>query len=81
MNQVNAITKKEIENLVQLGDKIVSRAISLNSSMKGNELAEVTSWVTRLGQLIRNLYGTNSQQFANYTKALETKNFYSIHGN
>jgi hypothetical protein len=49
--------------------------------MEGKELAEVTSWVTRLGQLIRKLYGTDSQQFSNYTQALNTENFYTIHSN
>lgn len=47
--------------------------------MEGKELADVTSWVTRLGQLVRNLYGTDSQQFSNYTQALNTENFYYIH--
>ena len=49
--------------------------------MKGEELAEVSSWVTRLGQIVIKLYGEKSQQFANYSKAVATDNFYSLHSN
>lgn len=38
-------------------------------------------WVTRLGQLIWKLYGEKSQHFASYSRALETKNFYTLHSN
>ncbi|CAM5783875.1 hypothetical protein RFUL19S_01210 [Rhizobacter fulvus] len=38
-------------------------------------------WVTRLGQLIRKLYGERSQHFAAYNKAVETGNFYNLHSN
>ncbi len=79
MNKVEEIIKKEIDDLVNIGNLIINKAMSLDSGMKGNELAEVTSWVTRLGQLIRKLYGTESQQFSNYTLALNTSNFYYIH--
>lgn len=79
MRKMEDVIKNEIYNLVETGNKIINRAISLSSEMEGNELAEVTSWVTRLGQLIRKLYGTESQQFSNYTLALKTDNFYYIH--
>ncbi|MEA2066232.1 MAG: hypothetical protein U9Q18_06845 [Caldisericota bacterium] len=81
MSKMEEIIKNEIDNLVDVGNKIVNKAISIGSEMEGKELAEVTSWVTRLGQLIRKLYGTDSQQFSNYTQALNTKNFYFIHSN
>jgi hypothetical protein len=79
MKKMEEILKREIDNLVETGNRILSSAISLRSEMKGQELAEVTSWVTRLGQLIRELYGAESQQFLNYTSALKTENFYYIH--
>jgi uncharacterized protein (DUF2164 family) len=71
----------EINSLVEVGKKIVDKATNLSSDMKGTELAEVTSWVTRLGQIVRNLYGLDSQQYSNYKLALETENFYGIHSN
>ena len=79
MRKIDEITISEIDSLVNVGGDILNKATSARSSMQGNELAEVTSWVTRLGQLIRKLYGTDSQQFSNYTQALNTRNFYSIH--
>jgi len=42
--------KNEIDELVKIGGKILSSALSLSRSMEGNELAEASSWVTRLGQ-------------------------------
>lgn len=79
MRKIEETIKNEINNLVDTGNNILNRAISLHGEMEGKELAEVTSWVTRLGQLIRKLYGTKSQQFSNYSSALETNNFYYIH--
>lgn len=73
--------KNEIDELVKIGERIIASALSLRSSMAGNELAEATAWVTRLGQMIRKLYGTDSQLFTNYNNALNTNNFYSIHSN
>ena len=47
--------------------------------MRGVELSEVTSWVTRLGELILKIYGEKSQRYADYSKALAIPGFYSIH--
>ncbi len=73
----NAI-KKEINSLVDLGGKFIQQASSSRGGFKGNDIANVTSWVTRLGQLIRKLYGENSQHFNNYNAAISTDNFYNI---
>ena len=81
MNRIEKITQTEINSFVDIGTKIVNRAMSADSGFEGSELAEVTSWVTRLGQLIRKLYGTDSQQFSNYNQALKTDSFYNIHSN
>lgn len=70
---------REIDDLIKIGERILANALSSQKGLAGNELVEVTAWVTRLGQIIRKLYGTESQQFANYSQALDTPNFYSIH--
>jgi len=81
MTHIDNIIKKEIDSLVDLGNKIVQQASMSDSGFEGNDLVNVSSWVTRLGQLIRKLYGENSQHFANYNAAISTENFYNIHSN
>jgi hypothetical protein len=68
-------------DIVVQGTSILSMAQRLQSSMQGVELAEVSSWVTRLGELILKIYGEKSQRYADYSKALATQNFYNIHSN
>lgn len=81
MTHTDKVIKKEIDLLVSLGDKIVQQASSADSGFEGNDLVNVSSWVTRLGQLIRKLYGENSQNFDNYNAAISIDNFYNIHRN
>jgi uncharacterized protein (DUF2164 family) len=81
MARVDETLSAEVKRLVEEGAAILRKVQSLSSEIAGEELAEVTSWVTRLGQLIRRIYGEKSQQFATYSKALETENFYYLHSN
>jgi hypothetical protein len=71
----------EVDDLVQVGQRLHRNASNSSSGIGGDELAELAMWVTRLGQLVRKLYGENSQHFASYNKALSTNNFYNIHSN
>ena len=71
----------EIKALIDIGDTILQKASRAGSSFEGSDLAEVSSWVTRLGQLLRKLYGENSQHYANFDRAISTENFYVIHSN
>lgn len=73
MNKLNAAIENEIQNLVDQGIQYLHRVAYVNSKMEGDELSELASWVTRLGQLIRRLYGENSQHFQSYTSALATR--------
>jgi hypothetical protein len=81
MSQLDENIKKEINSLIELGAKIIRSASNSDSGFEGDQISEVMSWVTRLGQLIRKLYGENSQHFENYKKAISTENFYTIHSN
>lgn len=81
MSLLEQSLNNEISDLVNIGSSIVNKASRADRGLAGNELAEVSSWVTRLGQLVRKLYGKESQTFDNYNKALGTKNFYNIHSN
>lgn len=81
MNKVDDLINKEIDDLLETGEKILAVALRSSSSLKGQELANVSSWVTRLGRLIRQLYGTDSQHFQAYSDALKINYFYNIHSN
>lgn len=81
MGKLDARIEKEVQNLVQEGMVHLRKTQSLSNSMKGDELAEITSWVTRLGKIVRRLYGEKSQTFDSYSSALATPNFYTLHSN
>lgn len=77
----NRRDKIKIDSLVEQGTRILMTAQNLPSEMKGVQLADVQSWVTNLGEIIRRKYGDKSQKFADYSNAVATKNFYTIHSN
>ena len=81
MPKLDARITAEVDDLVQVGQRLHRSASSSSSGIGGDELAEVAMWVTRLGQLIRKLYGEKSQHFASYDKALSINNFYNLHSN
>lgn len=81
MNQLDNTIKNEINSIVILGEEIIKLASQSRSTLTGIDLANITSWVTRVGQLIRKLYGENSQHFDNYNKAVSIDGFYIIHSN
>jgi hypothetical protein len=71
----------EIDDLVASGLKLNELITNSDSNIKGEQLAQASTWVTRLGQLVRKLYGENSQHFNSYKIALESHAFYSLHSN
>lgn len=81
MLKLDSRITSEIDSLVETGTLLHGIASVSPDRIGGNELAEIAAWVTRLGQLVRNLYGEKSQHFDSYSRALATKNFYSLHSN
>jgi hypothetical protein len=73
--------KTETKSLIEEGLRILSLAEFAETGLAGKDLADVSAWVTRLGQLVRTVYGEKSQQFDSYNEALKTPNFYYIHCN
>jgi hypothetical protein len=72
---------KEIDDLVTSGQKFNEMVTNASSNVKGEELAQLSMWVVRLGQLVRNLYGEHSQHHTSYKSALDSHDFYSLHSN
>lgn len=81
MPKLDARITAEVDDLVEIGQRLHRTASTSPNGMAGDELAEVATWTTRLGQLIRKLYGEKSQHFVSYDKALSTNNFYNLHSN
>ncbi|MHA1538003.1 MAG: hypothetical protein ACTSUD_10655, partial [Alphaproteobacteria bacterium] len=71
----------EIDSLAEDGKRLHQIASTSPRHIGGDELAEIATWVTRLGQLVRNLYGERSQHFESYARAFATPNFYNLHSN
>ncbi len=81
MLKLDSRITSEIDSLVETGTLLHGIASVSPDRIGGNELAEIAAWVTRLGQLVRNLYGEKSQHFDSYSRALATHNFYTLHSN
>jgi uncharacterized protein (DUF2164 family) len=81
MSRLDKRIHSEVGSLVEAGLTLLRKAQSSPNALAGDDLIEITSWVTRLGQLIRRLYGEKSQHFEAYSSALTTTHFYSLHSN
>jgi hypothetical protein len=81
MSKLDARISTEIDDLVATGQKLNELITHSDSGMKGEQLAQISMWVTRLGQLVRRLYGEQSQHSVSYKSAHESPNFYNLHSN
>jgi uncharacterized protein (DUF2164 family) len=81
MNQPETKILTEIKRIEQAASDTLQSVSISDGSMNGEDLSEVAAWVTQLGQLVRSLYGERSEQYATFTRAIETQNFYSLHSN
>ena len=81
MQKIDARITTEVDDLVEVGQRLNRSASTSSRGVAGDELAEVAMWVSRLGHLIQKLYGEKSQHFASYNRALATLSFYNLHSN
>ena len=79
MSRFDTKIQNEVNDLADSGSSLLRNIQSLRNAIDGEELIVVTTWVTRLGQLIRRLYGEKSQHFESYSTALATNYFYNLH--
>ncbi|MEK9968449.1 MAG: hypothetical protein VW600_04880 [Ferrovibrio sp.] len=70
--------KKEVQVLVLEGTKILGTASSSRNNLQGDDLAKLTAWLSRVGHIILELCGENSQYYRNYSAALATNAFYTV---
>lgn len=79
MNRFDSKVQAEVNSLADAGASLLRTIQSSSNTIEGENLIAVTTWVTRLGQLIRRLYGEKSQHFESYSSALSTNYFYNLH--
>ncbi len=71
--------KDEIDELVKYGEEISQLASNSGSILGPNHITKASTWVTRIGQIIKNLCSEDSQYYQNYEDTLKTPSFYSMH--
>lgn len=73
--------KDEIDNLVKYGEEISIAASKSDSGLGQDYITRTSTWVTKIGQIIRDICSEDSQYFKNYSDILKTKIFYIMHSN
>jgi hypothetical protein len=79
MKSIDQRLLTEIGDLVSLGASHNELIAVRGNGLNHQELAKVTMWVTRVGRIIRELYGERSQHYATYKSAADTPDFFRLH--
>lgn len=79
--KLNDIVTTEIDDLIAMGERLSRNTVYSETSPYHVHIQELSALTTRGGQLIRQLYGTESQHFHNWQKILEAKTFSFLHSN
>jgi hypothetical protein len=78
-NTLEKRVKAEIDDLVRIGDEIGAAAGSSGSTLGQDWVITASSWVSRIGEIVRKLCGPQSKHMISYEAAMTTKNFYTMH--
>jgi hypothetical protein len=78
---VNKLIDREVDALIQVGEKLSAEAASSPSSLGNDKIQELLSMTARGGQIITRLYGRDSQYFEIYQAATKTAHFTMMHSN
>ncbi len=76
---MDKLITQEIEEIIATGEKLAADASIADYNLGHERVQELTSITARGGQLIRRLYGSDSQHFQTFQSATENKNFASMH--
>jgi hypothetical protein len=75
------LVKRELDDLIAIGEKFVALAATARDDIKGSQLTDVMTWVTRSGHIIRKVGGEGSEHDGAFRAARSAPNFTTIHGN
>ncbi len=66
-DKVQRLAEEEIDDLIVIAGEFISFAKEAHSHVDPEKIGEVTTWLSRTGQLFRKLYDSQGQHFENYT--------------
>jgi len=81
VSHISSRVEVEVRDLVQEGVRLNKLISSSPRNIGAADVASVSAWITRLGRIVRDLYGTNSQHFETFKRALGEPDFYILHSN
>lgn len=81
LKSVQQLAESEIDELVAKAEKLVESAASASKSLGPSFVADLSMIASRGGQLVRRLYGSESQYHESLQKALATPHFTTMHSN
>jgi hypothetical protein len=81
MSDLNALelAKRELDDLIATGEKLISLAGNAEDTLKGSHLADVMAWVARSGYIIHKVGGENSAYDRAFQSARSAASFTIIH--
>ena len=77
-DKLDELIGSEIDDLTRIGDVVSAAAGGEGSQLGSARVTEISSWVSRIGEIIRKLYGDKSLHFKHYSDLRETNDFYVI---
>src|SRR5882724_12693099 len=80
-DKVQRLAEEEVDDLIGVADELISIAREADSSLGPEKIGEVTTWLSRTGQLIRKLYDSQGQHFENYLTLTNKYDFTKLHSN
>jgi hypothetical protein len=78
---MNQLVEKEVRNLIEVGEKLVSDASRAGDYLPHDRVQELISITARGGRLISRLYGDESHYFAMFKASTGIAHFNEMHSN
>lgn len=79
MEQIEDIITQQFEGLVDEGQELLRLAISSTSGLQGDQLVRLASWVSRSGQIIKNVCKDDSIYYERFAYIIKEKDIYYVH--
>jgi len=77
--EISNILKDDIADLVKIGEVLADAAKNSSDSLGSENVSKCAEWVTRVGQMIRRLYPSQSQHLINYDACIRNYRFDVMH--
>jgi hypothetical protein len=81
MKDLNKKYYKHLNNLISWGSHYVKLAAEASSKLSGDDITEISAWVTQSGQMIRTICAPNSIYLEQFDSIMKTKEFFNLHSN